>query len=80
VAEDTDVTGIDFKKLHVVKASWVPVDAVVLVPVDRGFVGTLGTLGTHKAVALVHNASRGMAVAYRSAEQVAHESVARADA
>jgi len=80
VAPDTDVSKVDFKKLHVVHAKWVPLDAVVLVPVDRGFVGTLGTLGSHKAVALVHNASRGMAVAYRSAEQVAHESVARTSA
>jgi len=80
VAEDTDVSKVDFKKIHVVKAKWVPLDAVVLVPVDRGFVGTLGTLGTHKAVALIHNASRGMAVAYRSAEQVVHESVARTSA
>jgi hypothetical protein len=77
VAKDTDVTGIDFKKLRVVEANWVPVDAAVVVPVDRGFVGTLGTVGQHKALALIHNASRGLAVAYRSEN---HESVARTSA
>jgi hypothetical protein len=73
VADDTDISGIDFKNLKVIHANWVPVDAAVVVPVDRGFVGTLGTLGQHKALALIHNASRGMAVAFRSEN---HESVA----
>lgn len=65
VAPDTEVEGVDFKDLNVIQADWVPLDAVVLVPVDRGFVGTLGTLGQHKALALVHNASRGVGIAHR---------------
>ena len=65
VAPDTNIEAIDFKDLNVIQASWVPLDAVVVVPVDRGFVGTLGTLGQHKALALIHNASRGVGIAHR---------------
>jgi len=65
VAPDTDVSEVDFNKLNVIEASWVPLDAVVIVPVDRGFVGTLGTLGQHKGLALIHNASRGVGIAHR---------------
>jgi hypothetical protein len=65
VAPDTNIEAIDFKDLNVIQASWVPFDAVVVVPVDRGFVGTLGTLGQHKALALIHNASRGIGIAHR---------------
>ena len=65
VAPDTDIEGVDFKKLKVIEAKWMPLDAVALVPVDRGFVGTLGTLGTQKALALIHNASRGVGIAHR---------------
>ena len=65
VAPDTDLEGVDFKSLPVRQATWLPLDAAVVVPVDRGFVGTLGTLGQHKALALVHNASRGVGIAHR---------------
>lgn len=66
VGPDTDLTGVELPPhvLHGV-ASWVPRDALVVVPLDRNFVGTLGTMGQHKAVAVVHNASRGVAVAWR---------------
>jgi hypothetical protein len=66
VAPDTDLAGIELPD-HVgrVVAPWVPQGAVVVVPVDRHYLGTLGTLGQHKAVAVIHNASRGMAVAWR---------------
>lgn len=65
VAPDTNIDDVDFKKLKVIEAKWVPLDAAVVVPVDRGFVGTLGTLGQHKALALIHNASRGVGIAHR---------------
>jgi hypothetical protein len=65
VAPDTDVSEVDFKGLTCTQAEWVPKDSVVVVPIDRGFVGTLGTVGPHKAVALIHNASRGIGIAYR---------------
>ena len=65
VAPDTSLEGVDFKDLNVIEAPWVPLDAVVMIPVDRGYVGTLGTLGQNKALALVHNASRGVGVAHR---------------
>jgi hypothetical protein len=66
VAPETDLTGVELpSNLSRVDAAWVPTDAVVVVPLDRNYLGTLGTLGQHKAVAVVHNASRGVAVAWR---------------
>jgi hypothetical protein len=66
VAPDTDLTGIEMPAgVTANHAPWVPLDAVVVVPVDRGFVGTIGTIGKHKAVAVVHNAARSIAVAAR---------------
>jgi hypothetical protein len=65
VAPETDVSDVDFPDVPLHRVSWMPVGAVVAVPVDRGFVGTLGVIGQHKAVAVVHNASRGVAVAWR---------------
>ena len=66
VAPDTDLTDVELPAgVPVLHADWLPQDALVVVPVDRRFLGTLGTLGRHKAVAVVHNASRGMAVAWR---------------
>ena len=66
VAEDTDLEGVEMPEgVVVVAAPWMPQGAVAVVPVDRGFVGTLGTIGKHKAVAVVHNPSRGIAIAWR---------------
>lgn len=63
---ETDVEDVEFPEhLGQHYASWVPVDAVVVVPIDRAFLGTMGTLGRQKTVAVVHNASRGIAVAWR---------------
>jgi hypothetical protein len=64
VAPDTDTAGVEFPVTPTI-ASWLPLDTVVVLPIDRGFVGSLGTIGQHKAVAVVHNASRGMAIAHR---------------
>ena len=66
VASDTDMEGVDLPEgVGVLEADWLPQNALVVIPVDRSFVGTVGTIGAHKAVAIVHNASRGMAVAWR---------------
>lgn len=64
-APDTDITGVDFKELPVIEAPWVPKGAVVVLPVDRGFVGTLGLVGPSLALAWVHNASRGVGIAHQ---------------
>jgi len=66
VASDTDMDGIELPAgVPVQGADWLPQEALIVVPGDRGFLGTIGTIGRHKAVAVVHNASRGMAVAWR---------------
>jgi len=65
IAPETDVSGLLVPDIPLVRASWMPEEAVVVVPADRGFVGTLGVIGQYKAVAVVHNASRGVAVAWR---------------
>ena len=43
--------------------SWLPDDCVVAVPVDRDYVGTLAHLNPRTVVVVVHNASRGVAIA-----------------
>lgn len=55
---------LDFCGLPQVEAGWVPIDVVVVVPRDRSFVGSLGVLGSDRAFAVVHNASRGVGVAW----------------
>lgn len=66
VASDTDMEGIELPQgVRVVDTPWMPLNALAVVPVDRGLLGTMGTIGQHKAVMLIHNASRGMAVAWR---------------
>ena len=65
VNPDTDLEGLDFGERTPIEAPWMPQDAVVFVPADRSFVGMMGTMGQHKALALIHNASRGIAVAHR---------------
>lgn len=65
VAPDTNVEHVDFQGLPTVKAPWVPLGAVVVVPLDRSFVGSLGVVGKLKALALVHNASRGVGIAHQ---------------
>lgn len=66
VAPDTDLGDVEMPPgTERREATWLPQGALVVVPADRSFLGTLGTLGTHKAVAVVHNASRGFAIAWR---------------
>lgn len=43
--------------------SWMPPECAVVVPKDRTFVGVLGRLGRGGSVAVVHNASRAIAIA-----------------
>lgn len=56
---------VSFGTVPIVRAAWVPLDAVVVLPVDRSFVGTLGVFDAERALAVVHNASRGVAVAWK---------------
>lgn len=66
VAPDTDLQGIEMPAdVPTRPAEWMPREVLVAVPADRTFLGTMGTIRRHKAVAIVHNASRGMAVAWR---------------
>lgn len=66
VPQDLDLSDVELpNNLLVTRSSWVPDNFGVVVPIDRSFVGTLGTIGKHKAVALVHNASRGVAIAWK---------------
>lgn len=66
VSAQTDLEGVEFpENLQRTEAQWIPTDCVVVVPIDRSYVGTLWVIGRHKIAALVHNASRGIAVAWR---------------
>jgi len=61
----TDLEGVDIPEhFQQTQAQWIPTNALVVVPVDRGYLGTLWVLGGQVA-ALIHNVSRGMAVAWR---------------
>jgi hypothetical protein len=66
VAPDTDLAGVTLPEgVPLSEAQWLPRNTVVVVPGDRSFVGSLGTIGQHKAVAVLHNPSRGVGVAWR---------------
>jgi hypothetical protein len=47
--------------------SWLPDNCAVVVPRDRNFVGVLGHLSPKHIMAIIHNASRGVAIACRPA-------------
>lgn len=49
-------------------SSWLPDDCVVVVPKDRSFVGFVGLLTASSLVSVVHNASRGLALAWGEAD------------
>lgn len=53
-----DDLGIPFRP-----CSWMPANTIVVVPKERGFVGTVTKVGSRKLSGLVHNAARGIAVA-----------------
>lgn len=42
--------------------SWLPDNCIVVVPSDRGFVGTIAHFAPKKIIVAVHNPSRGLAV------------------
>lgn len=48
----------------IIEASWLPGGMVVVVPEDRGFLGTIWRVGDDRLLSVVHNASRGMAVCW----------------
>jgi hypothetical protein len=49
--------------LRVDLADWLPDDTIVIVPQNREFVGILGRLSPTAVFVVVHNASRGVAIA-----------------
>jgi hypothetical protein len=62
---ETDLDDVEIPEhFQQTQAKWIPVDALVVVPVDRSYLGTLWVLG-NRVAALIHNVSRGMAVAWR---------------
>lgn len=64
--EETDLENVVLPE-HVQQtpAKWIPLDCIVIVPMDRSYLGTLWVLGPDRVAALVHNASRGIGVAWR---------------
>jgi len=48
-------------KVDAVRANWVPLRMLVLVPKDRLYLGTLHVVSRDQVAAVVHNPSRGMA-------------------
>lgn len=48
--------------LHVRPSSWIPKGHLVVIPHERDYVGMIGHLDGLRVAALVHNASRGVAV------------------
>jgi len=49
--------------MPLVHADWLPENSVVFVPKDRSFLGFMGTVGPGRIVAVVHNPTRGFAIA-----------------
>jgi len=65
-AADTDLEGVEIPEhIQQTTAKWLPKDALVVVPADRTYLGTLWLLGPDRVAAVIHNVSRGMAVAWR---------------
>jgi len=65
VSPGTNLEGVDLGDLPLQEAPWLPLDAVVVVPTDRKLLGTLGQINQTHGLALVHNPSRGIGVAFR---------------
>jgi hypothetical protein len=62
---ETNLDGVEIPEhFQQTQAKWIPVNALVVVPMDRSYLGTLWVLGSRVA-ALIHNVSRGMAIAWR---------------
>lgn len=55
---------------NVVWSRWVPAGTVIFLPKDRSYLGTFGAFGNNIAVAVVHNASKAIAIAFDDAELV----------
>lgn len=65
VSASTSLEGVDLGGLPVQTADWMPTECLLLLPQDRSYFGTLGVLSPTQAMFVVHNASRGVAVAWR---------------
>lgn len=59
-------TGLPFRP-----SSWVPEGTIVVVPRDRSYVGLLSKVTANKIAAVVHNAARGIAIAYGAPSELA---------
>ena len=60
--DDQDLVEVD-DKMRVEVAEWLPADTIVVVPQNREFVGILGRVSPSAVLAVVHNPSRGVAIA-----------------
>jgi hypothetical protein len=65
VSASTSLEGVAIGNLPMTVVEWMPKDCLVVLPLDRGFVGTMGLVSDQEAMVVVHNASRGVAIAWR---------------
>jgi hypothetical protein len=65
VSSATSLDGITLGDLALEIADWMPIDCMLILPIDRSFVGTMAVVREGQVMCVVHNASRGMAVAWR---------------
>lgn len=58
-------TEVDFlsEKRKLETADWAPRDCILILPKDRSFLGWIGSVAPGKIVSVVHNPSRGIAIA-----------------
>ena len=66
VSPNTDLEGVAVpESLPLQKASWMPADLVAVLPQDRSYLGTMWAIAQGRVAFLVHNSSRGVALAWR---------------
>ncbi len=61
----TDLEGLVLGDISFETVDWMPVDCFFFVPVDRSYVGTMALISEGQAMFVIHNASRGVAIAWR---------------
>lgn len=61
----TTLDGVALGDVALEIVDWMPVDCLLFVPVDRRYVGTMALVSESQAMCVIHNASRGVAVAWR---------------
>lgn len=66
VAPETSLEGINIpNQVTVARAGWVPRDTAVVVPLDRSYLGTMWIFDKDNVAFLLHNVSRGIALAWK---------------